>query len=330
MPDRTEHVSGQLIRNIQDIAFGDPEAAISVTQLTGGSINATFQVELRDRSSVIIRIAPSEAAAAAGPSWLTPWGLRREQAVIALAAPALGSLLPRTIAADFNHTLVDRDWVIQERVPGVPVSMLDATLPTDKRTALWIEIGQLTRHLHATTGERFGAPVAGPRFDRLSDLLRNDADGLLHDAERFELPNHAFRRLRDRIDDLGDIFDDNPGPRLVHSDLTSSHVFVQPVGDAEDHYHVSGIIDLEYGRFADPRSEGVISSFQCGNAPMEVKEAFFAGYGRHFDTPEDRLRLRIYAAFALSWSATLLAFHDHRESLPGVIEQLEEALARSE
>lgn len=329
MPDRIEHVSGQLIRSIQDLAFGDPEGAISVTQLTGGSINATFQVELRDRSSVILRIAPSEAAAVSGPSWLTPWGLRREQAVIALAAPALGSLLPGTIAADFDHTLIDRDWIIQERMPGVPFSTVVSTLPSEERAAVWIELGRLARRLHATTGERFGEPVAGPQFDRLSDLLRNDAVGLLDDAERFELPIHAFRRLRDRIDEVGNIFDDNPGPRLVHSDLTSSHVFVQPVGE-EDHYHVSGIIDLEFGRFADARSEGVISSFQCGNAPMEMKEAFFAGYGRYFDTPEDRLRLRIYAALALAWSATILAFHDHRESLPGVIVQLEEALARSE
>ena len=327
MPDRVEPVSGDQIRSILNFAFGDAAAA-SVRPLTGGSINSTFQVDLRDQSTVILRIAPSAAVAASGPSWLTPSGLRREQAVIALARPALGSLLPRTIASDFDHTLIDRDWIIQERMPGVPFSTVDTTLPSEERAAVWIELGQLTRRLHATTGACFGAPIAGPRFDRLSDLLRNDADGLLDDAGRFDLPTALFRRIRDRIDELEDIFDDNPGPRLVHSDLARSHVFVDR--DSPGHYRVSGIIDLEFGRFADPRFERLITSFQWGNAPVEMKEAFFAGYGRHFGSPEDRLCLRVYVALALAWSATILAFHDRRESLQGVIGQMEEALARSE
>lgn len=324
MPDRTEPVSGQHVHNILKATFSASDVATSVTPMKGGSINTTFRIDLRDGPSAILRVAPSDAAAGRGPSWLTPWGLRREQSVIALATPALGTLLPKTIASGFDRVLIDRDWIIQERMPGVPLSTVDAALPRDERTALWTELGRLTARLHATPGQRFGAPVAGPRFERLSDLLRNDADGLLDDAARFDLPGAPFRRLRARIDELADVFDDNPGPRLIHSDLARSHVFVDRVGDAP--FHVSGIIDLEFGRFADPQFERLITSFQWGNAPMEMKLAFFAGYGRRFDTPEDHLRLRVYVALALAWSATILAFHDRRESMPGVIAQMEDAL----
>ena len=327
MPDQIEPVDRHQIESILRSALGEMEAITSVSPLGGGSINTTFQIELRDRPGVVLRIAPSDAAAAAGPGWLTPWGLRREAAVIALATPALGGLLPTTIASDFDRTLIDRDWIVQERVPGVPLSTVDADLPPDERDALWIELGQLTRRLHESPGGWFGPPVAGPRFERLSDLLLHDADGLLGDAVRFGLPHAPFERLRGRIGALADVLDDTTGPRLVHSDLARGHVFVERGG--HERFHISGIIDLEFGRFADPQMERLITSFQWSNAPLEMKEAFFAGYGRRFDAPEDRLRLGVYVALALAWSATILGFHGQRANwanLSDVIAQMEAAL----
>ena len=327
VPDRIEPVTALQIRSILELALGNEAAVESVSPLGGGSINATFQVDLRDRASVVLRVAPSDAAAARGPGWLTSWGLRREAAVIALATPALGDLLPATVATGFDRAVIDRDWVIQERVPGVPLSTVDAGLLPDERDALWIELGQLTRRLHETAGGWFGPPLAGPRFERLSDLLDHDAHGLVDDAARFGLPQAPFERLRGRIGALADVLDDTPGPRLVHSDLARSHVFVERGGD--ETFHISGIIDLEFGRFADPQLERLITSFQWGNAPLEMKETFFAGYGRRFDAPEDRLRLGVYVALALAWSATILAFHGQRANwanLSDVIAQMETAL----
>ncbi len=327
VPDWLEPVSRDQIERILKAAFGNGETVASMTPLGGGSINSTFEVMLRDQGSVILRVAPSDALAARGPSWLTPWGLRREQAVIALATPALGGLLPATIASGFDRAEIERDWVVQERMPGVQLSTVDAALLPDERTALWIDLGNLTRRLHETPGDWFGAPVAGPRFDRLSALLRHDAAGLRDDAARFGLPDAPFERLLGWIDELTDTFDDNPGPRLVHSDLARSHVFVDRDGDRE--WRISGIIDLEFGRFADPQLERLITSFQWGNAPLEMKQAFLGGYGRHFDAPEDRLRLGVYVALALAWSATILAFHGQRANwanLPDVIAQMEDAL----
>ncbi|MBA2246857.1 MAG: aminoglycoside phosphotransferase family protein [Chloroflexia bacterium] len=325
MPDQIEPVTGHQIRSILELAFGDGAAVESILPLEGGSINRTFEAALRDRPAVILRVAPSDAGAAAGPSWLTPWGLRREQAVIALATPALGDLLPVTIASDFDRAVIDRDWVVQERMPGVQLSTVDADLSLEERTALWIEFGQLTRRLHDTPGEWFGPPAAGPRFDRLSDLLRHDADGLRDDAGRFDLPELPFRRLRDRIVALAAILDDNPGPRLVHSDLAPTHVFVARDGDGK--WRVSGVIDLEFGRFCDPRFEGLISEPEREGASSAARDPFLSGYGRRFDTPEDRSLLHVSEALGHGWSATLLAFQGRREHVPGVIARMENALA---
>lgn len=309
---------------IVEHAFGRAGVVVRVAALSGGLINHVERLTLADGRDVILRVAPDDAAADAGPSWYTSHGLRREAAVVALARPALGGLLPETIAHDFDRTIVDRDWVIQRRMPGVPLATVDTALPGEERTAVWLELGDLTRRLHDIRASRFGPPVDGPQFDSLSDLLRCDADGLRRDAERFDLPGEPFQRLRDCVETIAGILDDNDGPRMVHSDLARSHVFVDRVADGS--HRIVGVIDLEFGRFADPGTERLITSFGWGNAPMEMKETFFRGYGRRFDTPEERRRLELFVAIAVAWPVTILACQGRRTDLPAVIAHMERAL----
>ncbi len=315
------------IGRITSIAFGNVDAVDSATRLSGGSINTSYELRMRDGSSAILRVAPSDATAAGGPSWLTPWGLRREAAVIALAAE-LKPLWPVSIAQDFERSVIDRDWVIQSVMLGVPLSAVDATLPLDERIALWSELGAITRRLHSVRGDAFGPPVYGERFDRWSDLLVNDVTGLIDDAERFGLSASPFLRLATLIGELAPVIDHGVTPQLVHSDLARSHVFVDRAGDGP--YRVTGIIDPEFGRFADPQMERLITSFRWGNAPQEMAPWFFQGYGRAFETPEDNIRLLLYVAIALGWSATLLAWHGTLDSLPGVMSELDQVLVRLE
>lgn len=68
-----------------------------------------------------------------------------------------------------------------------------------------------------------------------------------------------------------------PSPALIHSDLSRTHVFVAPGPGGE--MRLAGVIDLEFGRFADPLSEHLITGFEWGNAPIEMRPAFVHGYG---------------------------------------------------
>jgi hypothetical protein len=315
------------LRRIVTAAYGTDDAFDSATRLAGGSVNTSYALRMLDGSSAILRVAPSDATAATGPSWLTPWGLRREAAVMALAAD-LQPLFPVTLAQDFQRTVLDRDWVIQSVMPGVTFSTVDATLPLDERTALWSELGTITRRLHSVRGEAFGPPVHGERFNCWSDLLVHDAEGLIEDAGRFALPSAPFQRLLCVVEDLASVLDGGVTPHLVHSDLARSHVFVDRTNEGP--YRIAGIIDLEFGRFADPQMERLITSFRWGNAPVEMAPWFFRGYGHAFDTPEDRLRLHVYVAIALGWSATILAWHETRDTLPGVMSKLGDVLTALE
>lgn len=316
-------LTNDALREIVAAAFGTPDGLALAVRLSGGSINTTYALRRMDGSSAILRVAPSDATAGTGPSWLTPWGLRREAAVIALL-PDLHRLLPVTIAHDFRRAVIDRDWVIQDVMPGALLSDLDATLPADERTALWAELGAITRRLHAVRGEAFGPPVHGQRFDRWSDLLLHDAGQLIEDAGRFALSTSPFDRLRRLTGELATVLDDGVTPRLVHSDLAPSHVFVDRT--AEGMFRIAGIIDLEFGRFADPQMERLITTLCWGDPLASIASSFFRGYGRDFASPEDRIRLRIYVAIALGWSATILAWRDQGEDLPGVMRQLDDVL----
>lgn len=316
-------LADEQIQSIVTMAYGAPDSLDVAILLTGGSINTSYALHMRDGSSAILRVAPSDATAAAGPSWLTPWGLRRESAVIALAA-GLQPLLPLTIARDFQRTVLDRDWVIQRVMPGSLLSEVDTTLPVDERTALWTELGAIMRRLHSIPGDAFGPAVHGERFDRWSDLLQHDVEGLVEDAGRFALPSPPFERLRCLVEKLAPVLDDGVTPHLVHSDLARSHVFVdrEPAG----RYRIAGIIDLEFGRFADPQMERLITSFRWENAPAEMAPWFFRGYGYGFESPDARIRLHLYVAIALGWSATILAWLETRDALPGVLNQLDDVL----
>lgn len=311
------------LRRVATVAYGAPDELDVVIPLSGGSINTSYALRTRDGSSMILRVAPSDATAATGPGWLTPWGLRREVAVIALA-PDLHPVLPVTVVHDFERTVLDRDWVIQEVMPGDLLSDVNATLPVDERTVLWTELGAITRRLHSVHGDAFGPPAWGQRFDRWSDLLAHEVHVLIDDAGRFSLPPRLFLRLWRLVEDLAPVLDNGISPHLVHSDLAPAHVFVDRTN--EGRYRIAGIIDLEFGRFADPQMERLITSLCWGQTPVEMVPAFFGEYGHAFEDPDDRIRLHVYVAIALGWSATILAWHETRDALPGILGELDDVL----
>lgn len=286
-------------------AFGGDARIDRAVPLGGGQINDTRMITLVGGLRYIVRVAPSDVAAAAGPSWFTAHGLRREQAVVAAAAD-LAPFLPVTVVHDFDRTVIDRDWVIQEVMPGRPLLEIDGSIPSGARAAIWEQVGGFTRRLHAVRGDRFGPPAWGSEFDRLSELVAWDAAGLAPDAERFNLPAPMFERLATLVTRFAPAFDEITTPRLIHSDLWKQHVFVEPAADR--HFRLSGVIDLEFGRFADPLSEHLLPTFDWGNVPRAMRSPFLRGYGDRDSAPRDALRTRIYLAIGLSWVATLLAY----------------------
>ena len=309
---------------ILEHAFGATGAPHEVSIVGEGVINDTRLLTWPDDTRRFLRVAPSDAVAGAGPGWLTPYGLRREAAVIA-AAGDLAGMLPVTVAHDFQRTVIDRDWVIQDAMRGIPLSAIDRTLHQRDRVSIWTQLGVFVRRLNAVTGEWFGSPAFGERHDTWSALLRSDVAVLCEDAERLGYDAAPFERLAQAVRNLEPVLARVTRPALIHSDLARGHIFVEKVAAG---WMLTGVIDLEFGRYADPRSEHLIVGFDYDNSPAEMQRAFAHGYGEiHIDP---RLR-HLYVALDLAWFAPLLDMQgepvdDLLARLSGVLDELFRAM----
>lgn len=299
-------------------AFGPQATLVEAHPVGGGTVNEVWQLRIAGERDVILRVAPSPESAASGPSWLTPDGLRREQAAIALL-PSLATLLPETVRFDGSRAIVDRDWVVQTIVPGRPWSEVDAALDDQARIGLWRQMGAICRAVHEVRGPAFG-PAYDPAFPTWSALLLDDARGLLDDAVRFGIDAGPFRRLLAALEADRALLDRVVTPALIHSDLGPRHCFVEP--DADGVWRIVGLIDLEFARFADPMSESTIVLFGLTPPDDRFLAAFWTGYGPLETPPGGERRATRYAAIALGWVATDLARLGWEDEVPAVLADL--------
>ena len=219
--------------------------------------------------------------------------------------------------------MIDRDWVIQDAMHGIPLSAIDRKLDKHDRDSIWTQLGAFVRQLNAVTGAWFGAPAFGERHNTWSGLLQSDVAALLEDADRLGYDSGPFRRLAKAVRDLEPLLAQVKRPALIHSDLARGHIFVEK-GAAG--WVLKGVIDLEFGRYADPLSEHLIVGFGYDNSPAEMQPAFERGYGDFQIDP--RLR-QLYVALDLAWFAPLLAMQDEPVDdllarLSGVLDELDE------
>lgn len=265
---------------------------IASQRIASGSINQVYRLTIEDSADLILRRAPSQNEIGSFPSWLTPHGLRREQAAIKLLAD-LGSILPETVVFHESDDAGFGDWVLQSIVPGRPAVDVIPDLTIEETNNVYVQFGKLTRAIHDVRGSFFGPPSNGQEFSNWNDLLAYDCAGFLRDAEFVAGLEAEVESLLDIMNPVFDIVE----PVLIHSDLNLEHLFLEP-GDAG--WQVSGLIDLEFARFADPLSEGFLHSMMIASESTQTI-AFREGYG---DIELDPMRLEIAARLGRCWDLT--------------------------
>jgi aminoglycoside phosphotransferase (APT) family kinase protein len=284
-----------------------------------GTINTTFRILRGQEPPLYLRIAPGDAEVEASPGWMTAHGLRREMTVIGMLEP-LEHLLPRMVHADWSRELIDRDWVLQTQVPGIPWPELRPELTVDEDRDLWRQLGEITRTIHAVRGAEFGPPEEGYGHGRWSELVRWDVTGFQVDAHRFGIESDAFQRLTMLVNGSVDDLDEVTEPRLVHSDLHDRHVFVRR--DDRGAPVISGLIDLEFARFADPYSESIFVMQGLSEGDGEEFAAFCDGYGCEPPARGSEHRSLIYQLTALGWIVMDLHRRGDDERIPEVLERM--------
>lgn len=304
---------------LDDIGWND----VAISAVDGGTVNRTFRLS-RGTESWFLRIGPTDGEASDGPTWFTSKGLQREQQAIA-AWKDHARYFPETVHADFSRSLIASDWVIQKAIPGEPWSSIRDRLTAQQRDSLWRQLGTLMAELHSYVGTEFGAPELGSGFSRWSELVRWDATGLLTDANRYDLPLEPFTELCELVDRSTRELDEVTTPRLIHSDLGTRHVLVKPDEDGEP--VISGLIDLEFARFADPYAESVFVAEALQVEPDPGYGHFLDAYGAVSQDRSGRLRSSIYQLTSLGWWVSDAMRRNNRHEAMEVLDDMRARLA---
>jgi aminoglycoside phosphotransferase (APT) family kinase protein len=295
VPQHAEDILKRL-RELGIVAEGTP-----VQRQMAGTINTVVRATQPNGVTVYLRIGPPATEIEDTPSWMRPDALACEVLVLDWIRETL-SCVPVTVAAGFR--CLGHHWLMQEPAAGQPLDSVLPQLSSDDIRDVWRQLGVLVARLHGIGGPWFGTPTGGQQFATWAEMVRADAVGLLDDARRFTLDPEPYRQLLTEIDQHRDILHMVDRATVVHSDLGTRHVFVE-LQDAR--WVITGLIDWEYARYADPLSEGFVVDLLSRPLDDPQRGAFLSGYG--FDEamanqPSHQARQMIYRRIIAGWATT--------------------------
>jgi fructosamine-3-kinase len=193
------------------------------------------------------------------------------------------------LAFDDSRTLVDRDYLLMERLPGTSLS--EAELSKSRVDDVLEQVGVYLAQMHALVADRYGylgnhrpmqpQPDWPGAFAVMWNKLLDDvvACGGYTTEEA-----DAMRRL---LDVYRPHFEHEVPASLLHMDVWSQNILVNRAG------RVTGLVDLDRALWGDPEIEYAVLDY-CGIS----EPAFWRGYGRDRDTSfPAQIRARFYLLY---------------------------------
>jgi aminoglycoside phosphotransferase (APT) family kinase protein len=250
-------------------AFGSGMSVASATELGGGGYNSTYRVTLANADQpVILRVAPVPER----QFRIEREMMRAEHAVMPFLAP-IAPLIPRTLAADFTHEVIGRDYMFQTVLPGVPGPEGIGAYSPDRHGSLYRQLGAITRLVHGVRGEHFG-PVAGPWHATWSEAVVAYFTDLAADLDDLGLDSRDARQLAAAARRDQAVLDEVTVPRLLHGDLWTVNVMLDPGADEPV---ICGVFDNDRVSWGDPEADWPV--YLAGLRPGTAWDAFWDGYG---------------------------------------------------
>jgi aminoglycoside phosphotransferase (APT) family kinase protein len=290
-------------------AFGPDVPVVSARELGGGTFNSTFLIALNDQQT-ILRVAPPPSADVA---WDERWLMRREQQIKPFFA-ALGSLMPRTLLADFTHQLIERDYVFQTFIAGERWDEVADSLSDDEQLRLWEQFGGVTRTIHSTIGARFGGPYPAPEFSTWSQAIFYRFERVIQAMIDTQLDTSNMLAVEHFARAHAAVLDAIDRPRLMHGDLWLFNILIDcSAGEPR----IVGVLDADRAWWGDPQADWTMFVLAKGAAPEtdHLHARFWQSYGARIQTPEATFRQAIYEALHIGTALVWATRHDDEETL---------------
>lgn len=278
-------VTAAQVRAMCSRAFGRGVRVASAVELGWGTYNSTYRVDIRAERPVILRVAPEPAKQFRIEREL----MRNEYAAIPYLAP-LGPLLARTLAVDFTHEIVGRDYLFQPLLDGIPAPEGLGAYPRAEWASFFRQMGEIARRIHDVRGTHFG-PVHGPAFATWSETVITCLDDAAADLDDVDLDAADVREVAALAARQREVLDEITSPRLLHGDLWTVNVLLDP-GSSEP--TITGVVDGDRALWGDPAADWTI--YRAGRRPGTERDAFWETYEPSTTTPAAATRSLFYRA----------------------------------
>ena len=263
-------------------ASGEP---IAFERIPTGKFNTSFYVHMPD-AELVLRIAPARDEVFL---FYERDMMRQEPPIHALLLERTSVPVAPILVYDDSHELIDRDYMLMQRLPGVPMSEAEGA----DMNAVLRQVGQCLAQVHALSADQYGYLGAHhpmpPRatwvqaFEIMWNLLIDDVVAAGHyDAHESEV-------MRQLLQVCHKFFERPVQASLLHMDIWGQNILVDAAG------RVCGLVDWDRALWGDPEIEFAVLDY-CGIS----QPAFWEGYGRTRDrSPEAEVRRVFYLLYEL-------------------------------
>lgn len=273
--------------------------SITIQPTISGKFNQSYYVQA-DEEALILRIAPPRQEEFL---FYERSMMRQEPQIHALVRAETAVPVPRVLLFDETHTLIDRDYMLMERLPGRPLNDIPANM-----NHVLPQIGRMLAQVHKLHATRFG--YLGPHKPMTPQTTWVDAFAimwhkLIADIQRVgQYSTREAYQFRKLLDKHLRLFDRPIYPCLLHMDIWAQNILI------DDNETITGIIDWDRALWGDPEIEFAVLDY-CGIS----QPAFWQGYGQERDnSPEANIRQIFYLLYELQKYIVIEAGRRHNSA----------------
>jgi len=278
-------MTSKLLSTILEHRLPDSSGPISFQRIPTGKFNESFFVEVGSRE-LVLRIAPPRDSVFV---FYERDMMRQEPAIHKLLLAKTQVPVAPILCFDDSLTLLDRDFLIMERLPGKPLAEA-SRLPYDR---VLRQVGDCLSQTHGQTASSYGYLGKHRPMDpqaRWVDAFHIMWNKMIEDivcVGQYDQEEELF--LRCLLDKHLIFFDRNMPSSLLHMDIWHQNILVDKQG------HLTGIVDWDRALWGDPEIEFAVLDY-CGIS----EPSFWEGYGKERDlSPEARIRQVFYLLYEL-------------------------------
>ena len=258
---------------------GDVGGEISFHRIATGKFNTSFFVSAGGEQ-LVLRIAPPRDTVFV---FYERDMMRQEPDIHELVLSKTTVPVARIFAFDDSHQLMDRDFLIMERLPGRPLTQMR----TADYDSVLRQVGDYLAQVHRLTEDHYGylgahrpmepQPAWLDAFEIMWNKMIDDIAAVGHyDADESLL-------MRSLLDKYLNLLNRPVPASLLHMDIWHQNILV------DDEGNVTGLVDWDRALWGDPEIEFAVLDY-CGIS----EPAFWEGYGRERDTSQDAQIRRVF------------------------------------